>query len=101
MPDSRNPRRSPESAFRPMGDEGGLVVMSMRREIQVLNPVGIRIFALLDGTHSEADIVRMVADEFDVTPEVAAGDVADFLKVLRENGMLADEEHESVGKGSR
>jgi len=84
-----------------MSEEGGLVVMSMRKEIQVLNPVGIRIFALLDGTHSEADIARLVADEFDVTPEVAARDVADFLRVLREHGMLADEEHESVGEGSR
>jgi hypothetical protein len=84
-----------------MGEDGGLVVLAMRREIKVLNPVGIRVFALLDGTRSEAEIARVVAEEFDVTEETAASDVAAFLRELRENGMLADAELPPVAEGSR
>ena len=101
MPESRNPRRAPEAAFRPMGDDGGVVVMALQREIQVLNPVGIRVFALLDGTRSEADIARVVADEFEVSAEQAARDVSDFLRELRENGMLAEDEQGATAEGSR
>jgi len=98
MSNVRNPRRSPEASFRPFGPDGGLVVMPMRREIQVLNPVGIRVFSLLDGTRSEAEIVALILEEFDVSPEEAARDVAAFLEELRRAGMLADE-RDPVGEG--
>ena len=99
MSNVRNPRRSPEASFRPMGEDGGLVVMPMRREIKVLNQVGIRVFALLDGTRSEAEIIALVTEEFDVSPEKAARDVRAFLGELRESGMLAGDEHEPIGEG--
>lgn len=98
MSNMGNPRRSPEASFRPFGKDGGLVVMPMRREIQVLNPVGILVFSLLDGTRSEAEIVAQVLEEFDVSPEEAAEDVAGFLEQLRAAGMLADE-CDAVGPG--
>ena len=98
MSNVRNPRRSPEASFRPFGKDGGLVVMPMRREVQVLNPVGIRVFSLLDGTRSEAEIVGVVLEEFEVSPEDAARDVAEFLEQLRGAGMLADD-RDPVGEG--
>ena len=85
-------RRHPEAAFRPMGDEGGLVVMPTQREVKVLNPVGIKVFSMLDGTHSEAQIAEAVAEEFEVAVEQAAEDVSAFLGELRRNGMVVDAE---------
>jgi len=84
-----------------MGADGGLVVLPMKREIKVLNPVGIMVFGLIDGTRSEAEIARIVADEFEVSPEDAARDVSAFLDELRGNGMLAEESPQSVAEGSR
>jgi hypothetical protein len=85
------PRRHPDSAYRPVAEEGGLVVLPGRAEVKVLNPVGIRIYGLLDGTHSVAEIAEAVADEYEVLPGDALADVRSFLDVLEEHGMLAGE----------
>ncbi len=84
------PRRHPDSAFRPIGDEGGLVVLPGRAEVKVLNPVGIKVFSLLDGRHTVEEIVGAVTAEFEVTAEVARRDVEDFLRELTAHGMLLD-----------
>ena len=84
------PRRDPKASFRQMGDEGGLVVLPNRNEVKVLNPVGIKIFSMLDGAHSEGQIAEAVAEEFEIGLEQARGDVDLFLGELRRNGMLVD-----------
>lgn len=86
---SDTPRRATENAFRPIGDDGGLVVLPGRSEVKVLNPVGSRVFELIDGKRTIDDIVRTIADEFEVPPEQAAADVDEFLSVLEEQGMVA------------
>lgn len=101
MSQGSRPRRATEASFRPMGEEGGLVVLPMKREIKVLNPVGILVFSLIDGTRSEAQIADIVAEQFEVSAEEAARDVSEFLEELRRNGMLAEESPESVAGGSR
>lgn len=90
MSSDSNPRRHPDTAFRPVGDEGGLVVIPGRAEVKVLNPTAIKIFSMLDGTHSVTAIVDAVTREYEVNDEQASRDVADFLDVLRENGLLAE-----------
>jgi len=85
------PRRHPDSAFRPIGEEGGLVVLPGKAEVKVLNPVGIRIFGLLDGTHSVEAIVEVIAAEYDVPEAEARQDVRTFLSELDAHGMLAGE----------
>ena len=85
------PRRHPDSAFRPIADEGGLVVLPGRAEVKVLNPVGIRIFGLLDGTHSMAEIAGVIAAEYEVAEADAQEDVRAFVEELNAHGMLAGE----------
>lgn len=86
------PRRHQSSAFKPIGDEGGLVVLPDRSEIKVLNPVGVRVFGLLDGTRTVAEIVALIFDEYDVPREKLLVDVQSFLRQLDANGMLAGSE---------
>ena len=86
------PRRHPEAAFRETGDEGGIVVLPTRSEVKVLNPVGSRVFSLLDGKNTVEDIARAVTDEFEVDYETALKDVKKFLEELRTEGMLADDD---------
>lgn len=89
MSSESNPRRHPDTAFRPVGDEGGLVVLPGRSEVKVLNPVAIRVYSMLDGDHSVDSIVEAVTEEFQVDAATAARDVGDFLGELKEHGLLA------------
>ncbi|ANM28920.1 hypothetical protein ABI59_03805 [Acidobacteria bacterium Mor1] len=82
------PLRHPETAFRTIGDEGGLVVMSGRQEVKVLNPAAIKIFTMLDGEHSREQIAEAIAGEFDVSAEDALKDVNAFIDDLAQHGML-------------
>ena len=86
------PRRHPETAYREIGEEGGLVVLPRRSEVKVLNPVGTRVFGLLDGEHTVDEIVLRIVDEFEVGPDQARHDVEEFLTELERHGMLANGE---------
>lgn len=85
------PRRHPDTAFRKIGDAGGMVVLPGRSEVKVLNPVGIVVFSLLDGTRDVDALTAAVEEEFDISLEQARHDVLEFLLELKHAGMLAEE----------
>ena len=89
MTSGKLPRRHPDLAFRPVGDEGGLVVLPDQAEVKVLNPVAIKVFGLLDGEHTPEQMASLVAEEFDVSEEQALEDVNGFVEELKAHGMLA------------
>lgn len=95
---SDHPQRHPDTAFREVGEDGGLVVLPGRSEVKVLNQVGIKIFSLLDGEHSRESIVRAVVEDFDISEDQASADLHQFLQELDSNGMLAAGS-ESVSSG--
>ena len=82
------PRRHPDTAFRQIGEEGGLVVLPGRAEVKVLNPVGITVFALLDGSRDTDGLAAAVAEEFEIEVATARRDVEAFLDDLRRDGLL-------------
>jgi hypothetical protein len=84
------PRRHPDTAFRQIGDGGGLVVLPGRAEVKVLNPVGIAVFSLLDGTRDLDTLAVAVAGEFEIEIDQAREDVVAFVAELQREGMLAD-----------
>ncbi len=88
------PRRESSTAFRSVADEGCLVVVPSRATVEVLNPVGGKIYSMLDGTHTEDEIVRGVMEEFEVGEEQARRDFREFLSELRAKGMVV-----TVGRG--
>ena len=57
--------------------------------IFTLNPVGSRIWELLEGPVAPSQLVSAIAGEFDVSPADAARDVAEFLDSLRTAGLIA------------
>jgi hypothetical protein len=56
--------------------------------IYVLNPVASRIWELLGSPITVDRIAEIVAGEFAVSPEHAAGDVAEFLDSLNTRGLI-------------
>ena len=85
---SEKPARNRSLAFREIPDEGGLVVDPRHSRVEVLNPVGSRVYALLDGEHSIEEIVASIVEEFEVEESVARADIEAFLADLRERDML-------------
>jgi hypothetical protein len=85
------PRRHPDTAFRQIGDEGGLVVLPGRAEVKVLNPVGIAVFKLLDGSRDLDMLAAAVEEEFEIGLDQARNDVETFLRELQADGLLADD----------
>ncbi len=58
--------------------------------IYVLNPVGSRIWELLRSPTTVERIAGVVSDEFEVTPQHAADDVAEFLDSLNTRGLIQE-----------
>ena len=54
----------------------------------VLNEVAAFIWDILPEVSGEEEIVQKILSEYEVTPEVAAADTAEFLGRLREMGII-------------
>ena len=56
--------------------------------IYVLNPVASRIWGLLRSPTAAEQLVEIIAREFEVSPQVASRDVAEFLDSLTTRGLI-------------
>jgi len=86
-PEGTIPRRHPNAVFRVVEGQG-VVVLPGVGEVQVLNAVGARIWELMDGTRSAAEIAGVVAQEFEVPETTATSDTLEFIETLRAQKML-------------
>ncbi len=79
--------RSPKTAWRVI--EGEAVILSLdTKAFRGLNPVGSRMWELIDGRRSVDEIVEVIVREFDVTREQAAVDVQAFVRELLDKGLV-------------
>jgi hypothetical protein len=79
--------KSPKTAWRII--EGEAVILSMESKVlRGLNPVGSRIWELIDGRRGLEEITATIVQEFDVTPAAAAQDVGAFLQELLDRGLV-------------
>ena len=56
-----------------------------------LNPVACEIWKGLQAGSKREDILNVLLEKFDVTPEDAAADLDDFLHRLKESNLVTDE----------
>ena len=81
------PAKNPATAWRVI--EGEAVILSLdTKAFRGLNPVGSRVWELIDGQRNVDEIVEAVVREFDVTREQAAVDVTAFVRELQEKGLV-------------
>ena len=78
---SKYPVLHPQVAARVV-DGSAVIVLADSGQVNVLNQVGTRIWDLIDGTRNVQDLVRVVENEYTVTPETALRDVQAFLQSL-------------------
>jgi hypothetical protein len=74
--------------------EGEMVLLNLATGVYFgLDAVGTRIWGLIDGQRSAADIVATLTAEYEVDADTCGADLARFLETLRDNELVerADE----------
>lgn len=70
-----------------VGDEAVLVTPSQAR-VRMLNESGSRLWALADGSRTLQEMADILVEEYEVTPDLAAGDVLAFAADLLAAGLV-------------
>ncbi len=83
----RRYRLADDVAARNLGGEA-VVVTPSDSKVHELDPVGTVAFEACDGRRTVREVAVLVTQAFDVTPEVAERDVAQFLALLEARGVL-------------
>lgn len=65
-----------------------VLLLPEQGEVKVLNEVGARIWMLVDGSRSIADIAVVISAEYDVALSDAEADTLAFLQSLAERGLV-------------
>jgi|DewCreStandDraft_2_1066082.scaffolds.fasta_scaffold05252_5 hypothetical protein len=81
------PAPHPQTAGRVIDGEA-VLLLAETNEIQVLNPVGSRIFELADGQHTLAEIASILTEEYNVDFHQALADVSEFVQQLVDSQVL-------------
>jgi hypothetical protein len=81
------PRQNEDTAARTIEGEA-FIVNAETSELHNLNPVGTRVFELVDGARTVKDIVEAIVEEYEVDHDTAERDVAEFLAVLSDKGLV-------------
>lgn len=82
--------KNPDMVSRLIGDE--FILVPIRRNVADLESVftlggtGVRIWELIDGTLTVGEVLARVVEEFDVEPEQAEADLAEYLQGLEDMG---------------
>jgi coenzyme PQQ biosynthesis protein PqqD len=66
-----------------------------------LNDVGNRIWELCDGTHRVAQLVCMLAKEYDAPAEIIETDILELLEDLRSKNLIVDCSGDRMGFDAR
>ncbi len=85
------PRLHPQVAARVM-DGQALVILADTGEVNVFNPVGTRIWELIDGRHSVTQIIEAITSEYEITEAEASKDVQGFVQELLDARAITLEE---------
>ncbi len=68
---------------------GDIVLADLKaRQTFKLNETGMKIWSLLDGTHTFEDIVSQISGEFDASADVVGSDVKTFVDGLLSMGLI-------------
>jgi hypothetical protein len=82
------PRRDSTVVSRLLDDEA-VLVHPVQGKVRVLNPVGARVWELVDGQRTVAAIVKAIAAEYQADPAHVEIDVTAFCVDLAQRGVLA------------
>lgn len=77
-------------------EDGGIVLDIDHGQMFRLNPVGALILDFLREGRSNAEIAQEVADQYNISLEVAWADMSEFLKSLEESKLVRARQREKA-----
>lgn len=77
-------------------DDEAVLMLPERAEVKVLNEVGARIWALIDGHRTVGAIAALIRAEYEVTPDAAQQDTLAFIHDLLQRQMLSLLPHQAA-----
>ncbi len=86
--DQRIPIHHPRTASRVFSGEA-VIITPAENTVRMFNPVGSRIWELMDGRRSVAQIIATLTDEYDVEPGRAQRTTLEFFAMLEEKDLVA------------
>ncbi len=69
-------------------DDEAVIILADAGEVDILDPVGTRIWELIDGERTVQEIVDTIVEEYDVPVEQARQDIQEFLQVLENDKIV-------------
>jgi hypothetical protein len=83
----KRPAKSLKTASRIITGEA-VIVIPETGLVNILNPVGSRIWELLDGKKNQQDIALIISQEFEVADDAVSRDVQEFIQELFKKGLI-------------
>lgn len=80
-------RRREDAIASSIGDDTVLLSLE-RNDYFGINPVGTRIWELLENAQPVTKLCQRLQEEFSVSPEECRTDVLDFLNMMAEDGLV-------------
>jgi coenzyme PQQ synthesis protein D (PqqD) len=86
------PLRSDSFVSRKIGED--TIIVPVRAGVAnleavfTMNAVGSAIWNRIDGKATVGELARALADEFEISPEAAAPDVEEFVRLLSDKGLV-------------
>jgi len=81
------PQQNDDMAWRIVDDEC-IIVDPQGSQATVLNPVGARIWELMDGKKTVTTILEQILEEYDVAEETARADASQFVEELIQRNLV-------------
>lgn len=69
-------------------DDEAVLVLPEQGQVKVLNPVGARIWTMIDGVRSVREIAALIGQEYEVDPRQAEEDTLQFVRDLEQRNVL-------------
>ena len=69
-------------------DQEAVLVLPEKGQVKVLNPVGARIWSLIDGVHTVREIAATISQEYEVGTAQAENDTIRFIRDLEQRQVL-------------
>lgn len=69
-------------------DQEAVLVLPEQGQVKVLNPVGARIWTMIDGIRTIREIADLICQEYEVDPSQAEEDAIQFISDLHQRNVL-------------
>jgi methyltransferase-like protein len=82
-------KRNESIAWKDLGDHIIILDSGENKMVHHLEQVSAFIWQNLDGTHTSESLLSLIASHFDISQEIAAKDLEEFLSTLLKNNLLS------------